>query len=425
MTRLAKRAACIVALLIFSWHTMATANGLLRDGVGARSSGRGGTNLGFADTGSVLLDNPGGMVNIAGCELLEVGGDILFTDLQYSDPDNPRTSAFNNPLPMGQFALLRKTADGLGAYGLGVYSQAGLTGEFLLEGPAPFGGERLYKSFGALLRVLPGASYRLTDRLAVGGNLGVGISHIELEAPYTLQSLPLMGTPTMLDLQSTGAGLSWALGLQYELSPKTTLGLAYQGETRMQLDGNARVETTFMGQSYYDVTVDWVWPRSLGLGIQHRPCCHRRWGLDVIWYDWSHAMDRLDLLFSDPQNPIFAAVAGPQVPDSFPLRWRDSISVRVGREQAISDSEVVRLGYVYQRNPIPDSTLTNYIVTTLEHAFSAGYGWRSGKYQFDLAYQYSFGRSRRSPASEVVGGDFLDARVLSQVHWLMFSVIRN
>ncbi|MDA1180399.1 MAG: hypothetical protein O2931_16590, partial [Planctomycetota bacterium] len=108
------------------------ASGLMRDSVGARASGRGGTNLGFADNGEILLDNPGGMVNLNGFELIECGGDILFTDMQYGDADNLVTDASDNPFPMGQLSLIRKSADGNFAYGLGAFSQGGFSAEYLL-----------------------------------------------------------------------------------------------------------------------------------------------------------------------------------------------------------------------------------------------------------------------------------------------------
>ena len=43
--------------LLLSCSTPAFANGLIRDGVGAVSTGRGGTNIAHSDNGAILLDN--------------------------------------------------------------------------------------------------------------------------------------------------------------------------------------------------------------------------------------------------------------------------------------------------------------------------------------------------------------------------------
>ncbi|HEV3005593.1 MAG TPA: hypothetical protein VGX78_14100, partial [Pirellulales bacterium] len=59
----------LIALFVCVWVACASrwamADGVVRDGVGSISTGRGGTNLGFADNGAILLDNPGAMVNVA------------------------------------------------------------------------------------------------------------------------------------------------------------------------------------------------------------------------------------------------------------------------------------------------------------------------------------------------------------------------
>ena len=49
-------ASIVLAMVI----TPAKGDGVVRDGVGAISTARGGTNLGFADNAAIILDNPAG-----------------------------------------------------------------------------------------------------------------------------------------------------------------------------------------------------------------------------------------------------------------------------------------------------------------------------------------------------------------------------
>jgi hypothetical protein len=56
------------------------ADGLVRDGVGAISTGRGGTNIAFSDNGAVMLDNPAGLANFEGGHFAELGIDTIITD---------------------------------------------------------------------------------------------------------------------------------------------------------------------------------------------------------------------------------------------------------------------------------------------------------------------------------------------------------
>jgi long-chain fatty acid transport protein len=417
-----------VAMLLICLATARSVrgDGVVRDGLGAISAGRGGVNLAFGDNGAVLMDNPAGMLQAECCGLADVGFDVLLTDLSYADPQND-VDATNDPFPMAQVGYWRKSADDRWALGVGMFAPAGFAAVYDMEGPPPaLSGPRHYKSLGALARILPGVAYQVTDRLAVGGTLGVAVSHVELEGPYFLQSPgPFQGTPTMLDLQATGAALTWSLGAQYELTPATMLGVTYQSENRFRMNGNSRVEVPGLGATDFDTEVDLVWPRSLGLGVRQQLNCCRVVGVDVIWYDWSHAFDNVDLKFRDPSNPAFLALLGQQYDERFPLRWRDSVSVRVGMEQQLSNNRVIRTGYVYHRNPIPDSTLTPFIQATLEHAVSLGYGFQLQAAEVGLAYQYNFGRDRTVGASDLAGGDFSFSRVETDAHWLYLNFLRR
>ena len=249
---------------------------------------------------------------------------------------------------------------------------------------------------------------------------------MELEGPYFLQSPgPFQGTPNQFDFQGTGAAISWATGLQYLLTPTTTLGINYQAQTSFQLDGSTSVAIPGLGISRFDSTLDVEWPRTLGIGIKQQLSYVSRVGLDLVWFDWSSAFDAFDLTLTNPANPVFAAVIGDRLEERFPLDWRDSLSVRTGFERDLPGGRVIRAGYVYHRNPIPAATLTPFIQSTLEHAFSVGYGWQAFRSQIDLAYQYSFSSDQTVSTSNFIGGDFDNSTLGTQAHWLSFSTIRR
>ncbi|MCR4415009.1 MAG: outer membrane protein transport protein [Thermoguttaceae bacterium] len=400
--------------------TEGLADGTMTNGVSPRSIGRGGTNIAFADNGSVLFDNPAGAVNVEGDGLVDFGGTLVLTDFRYADPAN--SSARSTELcPLPEAAFIRRSADGQWALGLGVFTPAGFCEEYDLEGSFPFSGRRHYKSFAALGKFLPAAAFRATDRLSLGATLGVGVTHAELEGPYFLQGPgSLRGLPTLLDLQGTGATLVWSAGLQYALSETTTLGLAYQSESRFHLHGSTRVDVPGLGQTAYDSRVDMAWPRSVGAGIRHALCRHRIVSADVLWYDWSNAFDDFGIHLTRPTNPLF-----PNVYEQFPLGWRDTVSVRLGYEYVFEQGQVLRCGYVHHRNPVPDGTLTPYIQAIHEHAFSIGYGFECLGWEVDLAYMFLFGPDQPVDPSSFVGGDFDGALHEAQAHAVAFGLTRR
>lgn len=414
-----------MALLLAATQSL-HADGVIRNGIDAISGGRGGVNIASADNGAIILDNPAGMINIAGLGLAEVGLDMLVTDLAYSDAQNS-VDASNNPYPLPYASFIRTTESGTWAWGLGVFAPAGFGAEYDLVNTTvtPLQSQFHYKSFGAVGKLAPAVACLVFERLSVGANLTFAASHLEIEGPFFLQTGPLAGTPTVLDLQASGGTLTYSIGLQYELSDDTMLGLTYNSQTKLRLDGNAnvRVEVIPLGQSYFDADVRVAFPRSLGAGINHALRADRRVMADVIWYNWSDAFDQVDLTLTGPDNPVFAAVIGNQVSDSFPLRWRDSVSVRLGCEQMLTDDQKVRLGYVYHRNPIPDPFLTPFIPATLEHTVTAGYEKQFERVSLNLAYQFSFGPDRFVGTSSILGGDFSNSRLDVSAHFAMLSLL--
>jgi long-subunit fatty acid transport protein len=394
-------------------------DGVVLDGITPRSLSRGGVNLAHFDNGGVLHDNPAAMSNLVAPGVFDLGVVSLLTDFGYSDPNRAATDTSFTPLP--QLACIRKTEDGLWAYGIGLFTPAGFAETFDMQGPFPILGEQRYKSFGSLMKIVPGASCQLTNQLSVGGTLGVGVSHAELEGPYFLQGpSPLAGTPTLLDTQGTGATVVWSLGLQYELTPATMVGVSYIHESSFALNGNTRVNVPMMGGTMYDSELHVTWPRSVGLGVRHELCPHRILSADVLWYGWSSAFDDFGLRLRSPQNPLF-----PELIDRLPLRWRDTVSVRVGYEQDLVIGGTLRVGYAHHRNPVPNATLTPFIQATLENSFSVGYSRPCGQWEVDLGYMFLFGPDETVENSDLLGGDFNNSHHEAQIHAIFLGFMHR
>jgi long-chain fatty acid transport protein len=415
-----------IAPVVLALHlaaSVAYADGLVRDGIGAISIGRGGTNLAHSDNAAIILDNPAGMVNMTVRGFYELGVDTLVTDLDYSDPDNPEVHGKFQAFPSPELGYIRKSDDECWAWGIGFFAPAGFGAKYEMQNP--FTGPALYKSLGMLTKILPAVSVRVTDRLSVGGTFGVGICHAELEGPDFPPGLG--GPPTLFDLQATGATPVGSLGLQYQLSDRTMLGVCYTEESRFDLNGNVRATVLgpppFPQASRFDAELDITWPRSLGVGIKHdlSPC--QRVSADVIWYDWSSAFDSFDVTLTNSTNPLFTLLAGPEIGSSFLLDWEDTVSIRLGYEWEASARDVWRVGYIYHDSPAPNSTLSPYIDGVLEHAVSAGFSRRCNGYLLNVAYQYSFGPERNVGDSVLAGDDFSNSSFEAQAHWLSLSVL--
>jgi long-chain fatty acid transport protein len=399
---------------------IARADGLIRDGVGPISAGRGGTNQGFADNAAIILDNPGAMVNIEGCGLAELGVDTVITSVHYTDPFNDVQSKIR-PLPMPVLGYIQKSEDECWAWGIGAFAPAGFGASYgFLNNPLL--GSNLYRSIGGMAKILPGVSYAVDEQLSVGITVGIAFSDVELDGPF-IATLPGIGhVPTLLDLQGFGVAPTGSVGMQYRVACDTVIGATYTEQTNFNLRGGA--EASLAGiPSNFDSKIHMKWPRSVAIGIKHDLCPHRRIAADVIWYDWRHAFDQIDLQFSNPTNPVVGAITPLPINQMLPEHWTDSVSLRLGYEYDYTDCDTLRLGYAYHRSPVPDATLNPFLDGVLEHAFSVGYSRKLDRAILNAAYQYTFGPTRQVGASAIPGGLFDNTTLNAQAHFVMLSLL--
>src|SRR5262245_7471814 len=165
----------LTAVFAIVGQSAALADGVVRDGMGPISTGRGATNLGFADNVVIIHDNPAAMSNVDGMGLFEGGVDTVICDLQYTDPENPNVDNIGRGYPAGMVGFIRHIPDSPWSAGLGVFAPAGFGAEYRMVNPIT--GPSLYRSLGLMGKLLPAVSYRFNDRLSIGGSLGVALGH--------------------------------------------------------------------------------------------------------------------------------------------------------------------------------------------------------------------------------------------------------
>lgn len=291
----------------------------------------------------------------------------------------------------------------------------------------PVFGRQQYRSLGALGKILPSLAVEVTDRLSVGGSLGLAMSHVELNGPFYIQTGPLAGTPTLMSLHSTGWAPTWSLGAQYKASENTVFGLAFISRTDFSMKGGSDIIVPSQAGplfSRFDTDVDLAWPSSLGAGVKHRIASRHQVSADVIWYHWKSAFKDVGLTLSEASNPLFVGLMGTTANDAIPLQWHDTVSLRLGYEFLQSRELIWRGGYVYHGRPVPGKTLNTYTDGVLEHAFTLGCSKTLEDWTLNFAYQYSFSGTVRSDQSLIVGDDFSNSSFRQQAHWVMLSVSR-
>ncbi|HEX7376224.1 MAG TPA: outer membrane protein transport protein [Pirellulales bacterium] len=401
------------------------ADGLIRDGLGAISGGRGGTNIGFADNGAVIYDNPGALVNVANNGLIDLDVDTVISQVHYTDSKPNNVYSAVRPIPTPDLAYIRRSRDRRWAWGIGAFAPAGFGASYQFQNS--FAGPQKYQSLDGMGKLLGALCFRVTDRLSIGGNLGIAINYLNLQGPLYLQSGMLAGAPTISNLQNTGVAPTGGFGIQYLLNEKTTLGLNYISESKFKMGGNMNALAfglaPFPIYTKFAATTNMIWPRSVGVGLSHRFNRRHTLGIDVIWYDWSHAFNQVNVNLTNPSNPLVGAVVGSANVQRFPLDWRDTVSLRVGYQWAPDDVNTFRFGYVYHASPSNTATLTPFTDGLLEDTFSIGYSRKVGGVYLNTAYQYTWGPTRSVGTSALAGGDFSHSTLHTQAHIAFAGVL--
>ncbi len=419
--------ALIVALCLGMWPFSVRGNGVVRDSLGAVSSGRGGANTAHEDNLSIIHDNPAGLVWLGDDWRAEYGSDFLLTDVRYRDPDDSDRSNRNffylpqlavaGRVPNAPFPIvLGLSASFPGGYGTRYKLEHGIFGR------------ETYRSSGLLLKVLPTISMKIGEYVSIGGGVGLGYSQAAFKAPYTFNAGPLAGQSARIDLDTDAFAVTGNFGIQVRPNDRLTIGAAFVSQTMTKQEGDFDVDVTggplagFVTDptASYDADFRLRWPRSATLGASYR-FDFGRVSAESGWFHWSDAFDEFHFNLSDGDNGEFDALAGTTPNEVFPLDWRDSYTIRLGYEHYLGEG-VLRLGYIYNLNPVPNRTLTPLLPGILEHTVSVGYGHDFGQFQLDVAYQYAVGSTQKVGQSELAGTDFDNSELRAQAHWFFLSL---
>ncbi len=275
-----------------------------------------------------------------------------------------------------------KTINEKTKFGLGVNSPFGLAVDYDDEWVG-----RYHALLSELItvNVNPSIAYRVNDKLSVGAGLSLMLVDANLSSAIDFGAF-CYGVNPLGPLNCDGVGLApsnlgsedsdgeleleadnfddiatgFNLGLVYQISKRTKIGVAYRSEVDISVEGEGDFtvpsspvfDTTLqflVGVSGIfvdtDIDVDVTLPASFSASVAHQ-VNKITWLADITWTGWS-SFDELRIEYDDDISPQ---------PDFKTTEdWEDSIRYSFGIDYQYSDELILRTGIALDETPVPSA----------------------------------------------------------------------
>jgi len=373
-------AAVGIAAALASWPVSSLAtNGLNVIGFGGESVAMGGADLAVARDTTALNTNPAGLAQIGQTRVDFYGSAAYTIDVHHRDAQGHEEEVDKKLFFGGDAGCAVPVADGRVAVGIGIFGQGG-AGIVYDDFAAPSGMRGELSNEYGIARVTPGVALRVNDALFLGAS--AVITYAQNDQAFFPES---PGGTRLEGMEAVDAGAK--VGAMLRVAQRVTLGMAYTSQVDLALDGGELVVNQGPAGkvAYRDVTLSGAGqPQELGLGIALQATETLLVSAELTWLDWSRAAKRSHLKARDPDKQ-----GAPVIDQETDLNWRDQYVVALGLAYDLSEHTVLRAGYNYGRNPIPDETLSPLLPNIAEHHLTAGAGHQlSDHWRIDAALEY-------------------------------------
>src|SRR5690554_2970921 len=254
-TRISTLALAVASASLFSSTALASGfklNEQSASGVGTAYAGR----AAVVEDASTVYYNPAGMSKLTRPEI-SVGGAYINIDAEFSNGEriNPagtsskyETGVYDHggsliPASSIPFVYYAHPINEKFALGFGIFVPFGAHTEYsdtALSGG--FAGETKLTT----IDFQPAFSYKINDTLAIGGGLDIvyakGTLSKQLDLVPYIPNAGLdayKGYENTFSVEGDDVALGWNLGLMWDITPATTLGVTYRSEVKFTLEGDA------------------------------------------------------------------------------------------------------------------------------------------------------------------------------------------
>ncbi|ANT60886.1 hypothetical protein AYJ57_11235 [Salipiger sp. CCB-MM3] len=218
------------------------------------------------------------------------------------------------------------------------------------------------------LVLTPSIAWQATEQLSLGAGIQIGHAEATLSRAINLSQLGVGDGHT--ELTGDGWGYGFTLGMLYEFSPTSRVGLSYRSQAKYTLEGTAKISdvpAAIAGMvptlNSSDAEADVTMPDIVSIGGYHE--INPQWAVmgDVSWTNWS-TFEELRVKFDDGRPD-----------DVTEEKWHDSWFVSLGADYKPRENHTIHFGVAYDQSPVPDSHRTARIPDADRYWASLGYSY--------------------------------------------------
>lgn len=353
----------------------------------------------IAEDASTVWFNPAGMMRLKKTETL-VAGHFINPSSEFANNGSVFNDGSSTPLTGGNDdggspALVANfyhvaDVDKQMKWGVGITTPFGLA---TVYDDQWVGRYHAVESDLRTININPSIAYKVDDKLSVGGGINVMLADVIFTNAIDFGSL--LGAPGAVDgfadLEADNFGslsIGFNLGLLYDVSKATRIGVAYRSEIDIEVEGEAvftvptaaaPVQSTgaFTNSALEaEVTL----PQALSFSVAHE-VDNMTWLADVTWTGWS-SFEELRIRYANPAQPDSVTTEN----------WEDSLRYSIGVDMKIDDKTTYRAGIAYDETPVPNDALrTPRVPDNSRTWISVGGTWVMDKnLTLDVGYSHLF-----------------------------------
>jgi long-chain fatty acid transport protein len=258
------------------------------------------------------------------------------------------------------------------------------------------------------------ASANMTGLTAIGFNGKIGLAYkvndqLSFGLSYTM--------PTSLTYKNGKASMDMTAQMN------NAFGLAMQGYMaqnpgKTQAEAQAAVMAQFAGlgidlskgvAANYDLNVDLKFPQSIGFGTSYVISNSLKIAADLEWINWANAFDKMTIKLSNGANPNINKMLGNSGTFNldFPMNWKNSVVVKLGGEYSVNNDLILRLGYVYGGNPVPETTIFPIFPAIVENHLTVGASYKvSAPMTIHAAFEMALNKSLTASNPSLIANEY-------------------